>query len=361
MNSDPHESAAWRAFGMLDADEAASFDEAMRQDPGLRNAWREMNCLSAAVAAATVAPMTPRAVQLERLQTRLGLNTAKSTNWPAITGWAAAAVLTVILVLDRQPPAAGQSAEISKPVPSAAHEVKAAGQAPPQETLPDAVAGIAKESEKEVPTENGGSVATQENDIRTIARVETKRLIQEIEVLRDKLEGAQKRDQKRFEAVPGMSWPIVMTMGPPVLAQNDTQPFAVASEATPPFLTSVIGDALAGNSFIPNFDPTNRTSPASSTPLAIPVYDAARDVGTLVTNLPKTTPDEPYLLWVKTENNGNPVLVGQLPDSDTPGADSFDFSLGKTAVVPTGFILTKGHGGKPATPTLSNTILQGPR
>jgi len=357
MNSDPHESAAWRAFGMLDADEAAGFDEAMRQDPALRNTWREMNCLSAAVAAATVTPMAPRAGQLERLQSRLGLNTTKSTNWPAITGWAAAAVLAVILVLDQQAPATGKSANASPPASATPHGVESVIVVSPSETAPDMAAETSKDPAAAPP--GGGMAATQENDIRTIARVETKRLIQEIEVLREKLEGAQKRDQKRFEAVPGMSWPIVMTMGPPDLAQNNARSVIMLDDATS--LTTVIGDALAGESLIANYDPLNKSGQPQSPASAIPIYDAARDVGTLVTNLPRTTPEAPYLLWVRTENNDQPVLVGQLPDSDTPGADSFDFSLGKTAVVPTGFILTKGESGKQDPPTPTNTILQGPR
>jgi GrpB-like predicted nucleotidyltransferase (UPF0157 family) len=40
---------------MLDADEASGFDDALRHDPELRDAYREMNSLSAAIAAASVA------------------------------------------------------------------------------------------------------------------------------------------------------------------------------------------------------------------------------------------------------------------------------------------------------------------
>jgi len=358
MNSDPHESAAWRAFGMLDADEAASFDEAMRQDPALRNAWREMNCLSAAVAATTVAPMAPRIGQLERLQTRLGLNTAKSTNWLAITGWAAAAVLTAILVIDRQPSTAGSTAVVYQPASRTERVPKAVEETSLPETPPEeAVAGVTRDTDPEFPTENGGPVATQESEIRTITKVETKRLIQEIEVLREKLEGAQKRDQKRFEAVPGMSWPIVMTMLPPVLDPKDERQ-TIAMQEDRPILTNMIADALAGNSLMLSSDPAKR----SLSPSAIPVYDAARDTGTLVvTNLPKTTPDNRKFLWVKTETSAPPVLVGELPTSDSTDTDSFDFSLGQTGVVPTAFILTTGIAGKPVPPSAMNTVLLGPR
>jgi hypothetical protein len=63
MNSDPHETAAWRTFGMLDVDETANYDEAMRHDSGLRQAQQEMDCLVAAVAAVTTLPIKPRAGQ----------------------------------------------------------------------------------------------------------------------------------------------------------------------------------------------------------------------------------------------------------------------------------------------------------
>lgn len=343
---------------MLDADEAAGFDESMRQDPELRNAWRKMNCLSAAIAAATVTPIAPRPGQLERLQTRLGLNASRSTNWPAITGWAAAAALTLILVLDDR-------AQISTSRNDLAATPTTRGTTPAvAPSLIEAPAGdVTAPPEKNVstpPPESSRIAAAQENEIRTIAKVETKRLIQEIEVLREKLEGAQKRDQRRFEAVPGMSWPIVMTMGPP-LADNAKGEAVFAMVGDGPTLTNVIGDALAGNGYIPPFEPSGKSTTPTVAPSAIPIYDAARDVGTLVTNLPRTNADEPYILWVQTENSDTPVLVGQLPASDVPGADSFDFSLGKTAVVPTGFILTKGAEGKAEPPSSSNTVLLGPR
>ena len=100
MNSDPFDSAAWRTFDMLDADESAIFDEAMRHDPVLRSAYLEMDRLSAAIAASTALPIEPKAGQLDRLQARLGLGPSKSAQfWLTISGWAAAAVLAILLTL----------------------------------------------------------------------------------------------------------------------------------------------------------------------------------------------------------------------------------------------------------------------
>jgi uncharacterized membrane protein len=83
---------------MLDSDEAAGFDEAMRQDPELRESFREMNVLCAAIAAASVTPLPPRAGQFERLQARLGLPSTKSVNWLGISGWAAAAAALAFIL-----------------------------------------------------------------------------------------------------------------------------------------------------------------------------------------------------------------------------------------------------------------------
>ena len=63
--------------------------------------------------------------------------------------------------------------------------------------------------------------------------------------------------------------------------------------------------------------------------------------GTLVvSNLPPTDNGEVYNLWVTTEAGARPIYVGTLPADSASGADSFDFSLGSTMVLPSGFVLT---------------------
>ena len=102
MNSDPYDSAAWKTFGMLDADESAAFDDAMRSDPALRKYALEMDRLSAAIAACTTAPVEPEAGLLERVQDRLRHRPSRTAGiWLAVTGWAAAIALALVLVLGR--------------------------------------------------------------------------------------------------------------------------------------------------------------------------------------------------------------------------------------------------------------------
>lgn len=364
MNSDPHENAAWRNFGMLDADEAASFDEASRLDPELNAACHQMDRLTTALAVAMAAPIAPRAGQLERLQLKLGLNPAKSINWLGISGWAAAAALTLILLLDRtshrhalRPESARQTATDSQK--SVDHPPTPGG------------------STDEAPAETGSATAIRDSEGKTVAKVEAKRLIQEIEVLRGKLENFQKLDRKRFEAVPGMAWPIVMKMSPP--GELPTTPDGLSLIHEDPLITAMLGDALsAANARASWDDPAAMATsagltappgvaaadamPAGLPPSAIPIYDAARDSGTLVvSNLPLASATEAYSLWVTTETGGKPIYVGRLPESNALGAESFDFSLGSTAIVPSGFILTKDSQGTPASPSEENTVLLGPR
>lgn len=232
MNSDPHDSAAWRTFGMLDADESAIFDEAMRHDPALRSAFLEMDRLSAAIGAASVAPIEPRPGQLERLQNRLGLYPVKRSHfWLGISGWAAAAVLALLLVFSRENTSsahqevAGKSSIRENPLP--------AGKPAQPSRSPVPKASAEKPTElaaaDQDPDSDAAVLAAAQELAKAKVRVETKRLVQEIEVLRENLEKLQQQDRVLFEAVPGVAVPIIMTMRPPglksdgeiTIAQND--------------------------------------------------------------------------------------------------------------------------------------------
>ena len=346
---------------MLDTDEAAGFDEAMRHDPELKRSYQEMQRLAAAVAVTSSVPVQPRAGQLESLHLRLGLNTRKSTNWAGITGWGAAAVLAIALIVNRAPNSGGTAAvENSSPAAGQTTVVEAIEAAPAEE---QEIAGSASYESSEAPTpvvEIDGTVVT------TLVKTETKRLIQEIEILRGRLENLQQRDRERLEPVAGMAWPIVMRMSPP--EETTAIAFAppVANEDPP--LTEVLGDALSAAGSVPM--ETRAMAPASALaapppppdPSAIPVYDAASDNGTLVvSSLPLLGGGEAYNLWVTTGKAGKPIHVGRLPESMSSGAESFDFSLGSTGVVPSSFVLTKDPAGTPSAPSEHNTVLQGPR
>lgn len=345
---------------MLDSEEASAFDETMRHDPELRSAFREMDRLASAVAVTATIPIAPRAGQLERLHLRLGLSPQKRPNWLGISGWAAAACLALLLVIDRNsfsPSRPADSVAKSSEVRLDEKVAAAAEQRVISEKLQQS--NLAPVIDDSIPqaTEHG-------SDGSVVVKVETKRLIQEIEVLREKLETVEQRDRQRFEPKPGMAWPIVMRMLPPATSGSIVGP--LASNAEERTLTEEIVDALASSSMTAagaNHRGMQPSAPrtADTGASGIPIYDPTQGQGTLmVENLPEKAADQDYHLWVQTEQNGKPLRVGKLPEFSNVGANSFDFSLGARGVIPTAFILTKGNNSNPAVPSDSNTVLRGP-
>ncbi len=354
MNSDPQDSAAWRAFGMLDSDETAGFDEAVHRDPDLRAAYQEMERLSAAIAVTSAAPVLPRAGQLQKLHKRLGLGARRPLNWAGITGWAAAAALAVMLVIGKPPVTADtlvrNDPSTVAPVVTVREESHVL---PPRAVTEDSPAAPADGTDDG--TDDANAVAVAKFPIK----VETKRLIQQIEVLRGKLEGLEERDRERFEPMPGKFWPVVMRMAPPDAESDPVEMLSIQKGA--PAVTALLGDALlAGKGksgpitadfFMPAIDPS-----------AIPIYDAARDTGTLVvSNLPTLPPEQNFNLWVRTRKDGAPIHVGSLPELNPGASDTFDFNLGSPGIVPLEFLLTQDPAGKAAKPTKANTVLLGPK
>ena len=325
---------------MLDADESALFEDAMRQDPGLRRACLEMDRLVAAIASITAEPMVPQAGELERLQRRLGLahSPRQSPLWLAVAGWSVAAALAAFVVWERFAP--------QDPAPAVAAETM------PVEIEPQVFPAIAEPD------------STQE----------AARLTREIEVLRGNLEEFHQRDRVMFQVLPGRALPLVMTLLPP----DET----MASAGVRTSLTALLGDALAVTNrhplaeeisadeeaadhldaeYVDHAEAVVEADEPQGPPMALPIYDAARDAGTLVvSNLLPAGNGMVYNLWVVPDAGARPVYLGSLPESSAAGADSFDFSLGSTMVLPAGFLLTLDPSNAPAAPSETNTILSGP-
>ena len=368
MNSDPYDSAAWRTFGMLDADESAIFDEAMRHDPVLSAAHLEMDRISAAIAASSAIPVEPRSGQLDRLFSRLHLGTSRRNYlWLGVSGWAAAAVLALLLYIQPSKTSSGNESAAANSSVSGSSQQTTPAITHNAATSNNDVAHTHEPKEDNATPDQNPATFIKEQDVKATVKVETKRLVQEIEVLREDLEKFQNRDRVLFEAVPGMALPIVMRMNPPGIAQDDSPSLVKVDENTP--ITTLLGDALTLMTATRNGEQvgalsvTPETDPGLITenPTAIPIYDAARDTGTLVVSqLPPVEPGNAYHLWVSTANGNKPIYVGSLPESSAAGTDSFDFSLGSNMVLPSSFILTKGSHNTPAVPSGKNTILQSP-
>jgi hypothetical protein len=357
MNSEIYETAAWRNFGMLDADETASFDEAMRLDPALKLAHSEVECLTAAMAAVMVAPVAPRVGQLEQLHLRLGLTAPKSTNWLAISGWATAAGLMLFFLFNQKTPFANDTP--GQALREARVAITPAGTAPgvahySQDDL-SRIQSIGPKKEVAPPTQ----AATAEVPA---VKLETQRLTQEVETLRGRLEYAQERDRKRFEGVPGLSRPVIMRMKPPGGVVNTLEVTIPEIEELP--ISTLIGDALA------RAVPADLESPVTLPPSpmaadfsAILIYDPALDNGTLVIagTIPSNPETGPPQLWMRADGE-LPIYVGTLPEFNVPGAPSaFDFSFGIKSTLPQSFIMTTGSRGTPIPPSPENTLLEGPR
>ena len=306
---------------MLGGDESAEFSEAMRDDPGLRRACQEMDRLAAAIAATSCAPVTPQAADVERLKRSLGLPHAgrKAPLWLAVSGWIAALGISAWVVREEL-------------------------------VSPKEVATAAEPSPPPVQT----AVETRDSS------VEIGRLSSEIGALRENLEAFQQREREFYQILPGRALQVVMTMLPP----GDT------STGRPSLITpAMLGDALAAmnrqSAAVEEEIPAEQTTAIHQAqpmpPMAVPIYDPVRDSGTLVvSDLLPAEQGHAYHLWVSTSHSTQPVFIGSLPESSATGADAFDFSLGSSMILPTGFLLTYGPVGTPTAPGAENTVLVGP-
>jgi len=334
---------------MLDSNEAAGFDEAIHQDSELRDAYRDMNVLCAAVAAASIAPLQPRAGQLEQLQARLGLQASKSVNWLGISGWAAAAAaFAFMLLVDRKPPVAAESVKHSATPHANKQDTLMIQKATVQEFAAQPSLDVRSEPSEDATANR--DAATHENNVKLVTKMETKRLVQEIAVLREKLKSIEMREQQRLEPVQGMAWPIVMKMRPPN-ATTQIVPTEVATADAETSVVDVLGDALAGKSSLAD---SRAEQGVVDTPSAVPIYDPATGTGTLVVNNLSNTN-----LWVTARGDSEPRMLGKIPPSNE-AYESVGFEL-PAGTIPDNFMITNDAAGMNAPPSAKNTILTGPR
>lgn len=327
---------------MLDADEATSFDEAVKTDPALKMACQEMDFLSAAIAVSSSVPITPKAGQLEKLHLRLGLNQPRRTNWLGISGWAAAAVLTLVLFSQRVPHFQKSTAKASEPSQHSALKIATRrAMSPVTEDSPIAVPQAQSPTQE---TSEGPSKTKSSGSDRSYAVVEYRHLIQKIEVLQEKVEQLQSRERQRLEVKPDVAWPIVMRMRPPqATAEKDNDILAE------PSLTETLGDALAANNDkepVPSIGTTDpkkekETRLANNDPLPettpISIYDPATGKGMLVADLP--APEEGTTLTLVADTADGPYVVGTIP-SNGKASQKLDYEL-PAAMIPLGMSVTR--------------------
>ncbi len=405
MKADFREYAAWRALGMLSPEEQAAFDAAAEADGDLAAARARVEALAASVSVIHSRPVAPGEDTLAVIRKRCGIpgagqnviSRARSRPLFAWAGWGVAAALAVLLAVREEsgpltagglpdPAKDGAPSVPGRTIPHTSGRVpsrekpRLIGKVPPPSKSSSGV------NAPEIPREAPGDAAGPEGEPPTVAHEsgavgagapqeagEKRRLIQEIETLRSELERSRQRDDLMFSPTAGRSWPLIVEM---------KSPSAVKSENDPP-LTSIVADALAGKT-LTETKTTEQKDPAATAqvatlPTAIPVYDPARDTGTLaIRNLPAAELGYQYYLWVATSSSGEPVFVGTLPEN-LRSTDSLDFTLGTTGIVPTAYYLTTNNTlgysspvrstsvsstiqikGTLVPPNTSNIVLQGP-
>ena len=394
MNAETQDHAAWRTFGLLPPEEQEAFDAVAETDLSLTEERARMEALAAAISVLHSRPVAPGAHVLGLIEERCGLSEGKKNfisgarlrsvlSW---AGWGVAAGLAVLLaVRDHsgtltagQSPASAntnspddpQGTKIPSPRPLPSPGTPVAGTPDRGKITPTTAGTPAPVSDNKTSRVAVDPVHPSEiqpipgsNKTEPVSEPgEKRRLIQEIETLRTELARTREQNREILSPAPGRAWPLIVEMRSPSATRED-------SDAP---LSSQIGDALAGKPQEPKL-PAAQKQTGEATPqtqllpaTAIPVYDPARDTGTLaVRNLPVVATGSQYNLWVSTADSTEPVYVGTLPDN-LHSMDSLDFSLGSTGIIPTSYYLTVNSMDLATSvrtaslPNASNIVLQGP-
>lgn len=430
----PAEEAFWHAFGL----EKVELPPECADDEELPTP-EEVDLISTVVALCGTAPAVPSAQVWEEIQARVQSEQRAPFHafpWrPVVTwgGWGVAASLAALLTWKGAHSPAPLDMAATAPAAPATGEVSASTPAssptPPVPTpLSPATPHAVAAAPLPAPLPPPAFVETPSEVTLPSEKAEKHRLIQEIETLRAQLAQLQERSQERLAIIPGVSWPVVIEMRPPgVQMETEDVPItsrlgdALVSQAPSPgpALAAALTEAGPGTFTAPPpsaapptlaeadtaASSTNTTSRPRTTPSATPIYDPARDVGTLalhnfdelkrlhlalrpsgtmpaeaapLTSLtsPGTavslmnTQTEPaagtgtgtgpiYSLWVKAASTGEPILVGQIPN-DLPANTSVDFSLGTTGIIPQGFYILGTFAEEPLRYDPQRVLLQGP-
>jgi hypothetical protein len=370
MKSEACENAARHLFGLLAPEDEPLYEAAAAEDPVMREARRLVEELACAVALQAAVPVEPPAHLLPQIKAACGLLPEPAVPGLARvilawSGWgAAAAVAAAALALWPRP--------VSRPVEMASGGTTPVhlrsglphqSPSPPPATIPESGGGRTGADAAVA------DAATAPNDTHADVRSENRRLIQELAVLRPELERYRQRDRELFAAVPGRSWPLIVEMHPPGLKPEET-PDGILSSAVDGYFNGRTPnqkgpDPVTGSATAPETPVDTASLPPAAgetleIPRAIPVYDPARDQGTLtVRHLPPPAEGSAYHLWVTAGAGSPPVLAGILP-ADIGTNDAFDFNLGSTGFVPQSYFLTQDPAGSPLAPAGGNIVLEGP-
>lgn len=199
---------------------------------------------------------------------------------------------------------------------------------------------------------------TQAGEDSTTLLATQSRMSQEISALREQLKLLTNRDTDRLLVTQGVSCPVIMKLSQPGI-------IARVSEIDSVFGVLLDHGQEGDDSRDPilevSGDETAPTTEDGANPVAVPIYDPARDRGQLILgNMPALDKQEAYHLWARSHQSSQPVLVGTLPtDLDSVSA-TIDFRLGSNGIVPENFWITRDARETPKAPSEENIVLQGP-
>lgn len=185
------------------------------------------------------------------------------------------------------------------------------------------------------------------------------RMAQEIEALRQQIKILGERDGERMTATPGVSWPVIMNLSRPGSGSSAIGPMdLMLTSLEDPEDPEPSDDPAAADPAAPA---PGGDAAAPPEPVAIPIYDPARDRGQLILmNLPMPEAHLAYHLWVQVDGTTEPILIGTLPAEVNPGTTTMDFRLGSAGAVPDRYWITLDARQSPGRPAAENTILLGP-
>ncbi len=396
---------------MLGPAESACLEEAIRDDRQVAEECLATERIAAAIAVVSSAPLRPSPQQLPEILARIGAAKPRRTlAWLAAAGWATAACLTAALLLRPDPSRAPANAatRTSQATPDRYASSATTLRETPGSTLahedPDS-----GDSLQPSPRDSNAAPSPDPEKVRVLVRTETRRLVEQVESLRRSLARHEERERILFKAVPGVALPLMMEMKPPGLWSAEDP--ALAANQSPSPVEALVRDASASASLAkvtaadartaesptietdpvassPTADPSaafttnppaaasdnlppdgtgaaSATEPvlAANTPSAIPIYDAARDVGTIrIKDLPAAGDGMSYRLWATFAGQDQATLIGSLPPLSGSGSDSFDFNLGSLGIIPSGYALTRSsnRAASAPPPDASNTVLKSP-
>ncbi len=316
--------------------------------------------VSTVIALENSQPLRPQGKTLNAIHRAISLHQPQSI-WQMIyasSGWAAAAAMTMIFVLQQEKTAPSSSHLAGKKTTPAATGVTTRANGVSQ-TLPDLPIASADSSPPISPNDQALATTIPPKNLSPENAEGQRKLIQEIETLREKVADLTSRDSVRMAIRSGVSWPVIMKLTSPnvnaeaVVVQNP-----------------LLGAFLEPDRALARIDSEETSSPQTTEepvvtpdptlPSAIPVYDPARDLGQIMFDkVPTIEEGENMNLWVVYEGVATPQQVGTFPGGIKDG-ETISFQLGSKGMIPKDFIITQDAQNAAAQPNEANILLSSP-